>query len=82
MSSATKWIFRFRKTNSFPQLSRNYSQKNYTKTLLKPSVKYLCALGGGLVAYTYFKLRNPIIVDAFNPKKIKVSDTFILYNSI
>lgn len=81
MSSTAKWIFRYRKYINFNNLSRNYSQNSYRKTLIKPSVKYLCILSGGLISYTYIKWYSPSVVDAFNPKKIKASDDSFLFFS-
>lgn len=58
------------KGTNYRQIIRHYSNVKYTKS--SNSFKLLGVLSGGLAALSYLKWQNTTVVQAFNPKKMKV----------
>lgn len=65
------------KTTNYAQILRHYSNVKHTKSISNNSLKLLGVLSGGLAALSYLKWQNTYVVQAFNPKKMKVGAEFV-----
>lgn len=64
------------------QFGRHYSTTRPINRSIKQNAKYLCLIGGGLLAFSYAKWAQYHTVQAFNPKKIRVSPCDYFFLSI